>query len=350
MIYSNRAHGDCGELLTTPATIFGSLIADLHRARHSIDMEYYIFASDRTGNAIADILCRKARQGVTVRLLVDGYGSRGITRTLLRRMLSAGVIIHRHKLLRNSRNHRKMTIVDRRIAHVGGVNIADRYAVGNNLGLWYDVQLRFTGRGVASLVELFDYDYMVAVGLRAVPPCTCSSRMLQLLWSEAHGGRAMSELLEDVVTSSRRSITLTTPYFMPPRYVVDLLASAVARGVRVSVIVPERCDVWVLDNITRGYVAMAQKRGVEMLIVRDAFVHAKMALVDGCRTILGSANLDARSLNINRELMLSTRHKGICRAAENFLLGLRQKCSLPRRSDLQSAFPSLMTKLIETVL
>lgn len=350
MIYSSKRHQHHEELLTTPATIFSSLIADLHHARHSIDMEYYIFAPDRTGHAIADILCRKARQGVRVRLVVDGYGSRSITRDMLRRLRHAGVDVHRHALLSNCRNHRKMTIVDSRTAHVGGVNIADRYAVGNNLGVWHDVQLRFTGRGVATLAELFDYDYKVAAGMRAVPPspsCACGP---ELLWSETQGGRAMSVLLEDVVTSARRSITLTTPYFMPPQYVVDLLASAVTRGVRVTVIVPERCDIWVLDNITRGYVANAQRQGIEMLMVRDAFVHAKMALVDGCRTILGSANLDARSLNINRELMLSSRQKSLCRAAENFLLGLRQKCSLPRRSDLQSAFPSLMTKLIETVL
>lgn len=350
MIYSNTAHRHHEELLATPATIFSSLVADLHHARHSIDMEYYIFAPDRTGNAIADILCRKARQGVSVRLLIDGYGSRSITRDMLRRLRLAGVDVRLHAILRYCRNHRKMTIVDCHTAHVGGVNIADRYAVGNGLGMWHDVQLRFTGREVATLATLFDYDYMVAAGVRAVPPCPRPSRYLELLWSEAQGGRAMRMLLEDVVTSARRSITLTTPYFMPPRYAIDLLASAVARGVRVTVIIPERCDVWTLDNITRGYVAKAQRRGLEILLVREAFVHAKLALVDGCRTILGSANLDARSLNINRELMLSTTQKSLCRAAENFLLGLRQKCSLPRRGDLQSAFPSLMTKLIETVL
>lgn len=350
MFYSMRLQNSREQLLTTPSAIFSRLIADLHNAHTSIDMEFYIFASDRTGSTIADILCRKARQGVSVRLIVDGYGSRTISRAMLQQLLNAGVSIYRHPLLSNNRNHRKMTIIDRHTAHVGGVNIADRYSVGNNLGVWHDVQLRLRGGAVATLATLFDYDVTIAEGGCVAPPAPLSPRGIQLYWSEANGGRAMEHLLEDVVTSAERSITLTTPYFMPPRRVLSLLCSAIARGVRVTIIVPERCDVWALDNLARSYIARAQALGINMLIMREGFIHAKLAIVDHRRTILGSANLDARSLNINRELMLSTYNKEVCRMADNFILSLREKCSLPRRSDLNSPFPQFMAKLLEPVL
>ncbi|MBQ8366360.1 MAG: hypothetical protein IJX40_01330 [Alistipes sp.] len=350
MNYPSRAHDMSAELLTTPTAIFGRLVRDLHHARHSIDMEYYIYASDRTGCAISDILCRKARQGVKVRLLIDGYGSRRMSRALLRRLRTAGVVVERHGLLRYDRNHRKMTIIDRHTAHVGGVNIADRYAVGDSLGAWHDVQLRLEGDGVVSLVALFEYDYVTAMGIRAVPPPMPSCGDVRIHCSEAQHGGAMYALLEDVVASAQHSVTITSPYFMPPHRVVEALAAAVCRGVRTTVIVPARCDIWVLDNVVRCHIARCQARGVEMLILREGFLHAKMALVDGRVTMLGSANLDARSLTINRELMLSTTRRSICHAAETYLLALREKCSLPARDDLRSAIPAIVARLLEPVL
>lgn len=350
MIHTIKAKKLCSRLLTTPSTIFASLISDLHRARRSIDMEYYIFASDRIGNTIASILMRKARQGVVVRLVVDGYGSRRMTRALLRRMTAAGVIIERNTLLSHCRNHRKMTIVDRRVAHIGGFNIADRYVVGNGLGLWHDAALRLTGEVVTTLAALFDYDAMVAAGMRAAPPECIDTQGVELHWSEAKDGRAIGGLLADVVTSAERNITLTTPYFMPPRATLELLASAVQRGVRVEVIIPERSDIWALDELTRSFIARAEARGIVVRILRGAFLHAKLALVDHRRTILGSANLDARSLHINRELMLSTYDRGVCHAAENFLLELRAKSTSPRRDDLRSTIPTFVTKLLEPML
>ena len=115
------------ELLTSPSSIFSALIADLQHARESIDMEYYIFANDRTGNLFADILRRKARQGVRVRLIVDGYGSMSVSRAMQHAMAADGVEFSMHTLVSRARQHRKMAIVDGRVAHVGGINIADRY-------------------------------------------------------------------------------------------------------------------------------------------------------------------------------------------------------------------------------
>lgn len=350
MIHNIRAMRHNSTLLTTPSSIFASLIRDLHRARRSIDMEYYIFEADRIGSTIIDILTRKAHQGVVVRLLIDGYGSRRMPHAMLARLLAAGVKVQRNTLLSHSRNHRKMAIIDKSIAHVGGINIADRYVVGNGLGLWHDVELRFTGETVATLAMLFEHDTNVAMGKSMEPLHSQKRHGLQLYWSEAEGGKAIGRLLSDIITTAEQSITLTTPYFMPPRDTLELLAAAVSRGVRVEVIIPERSDIWALDELTRRFVARAETRGIELRILRGAFLHAKLALVDHRRTILGSANLDARSLHINRELMLSTYDRGVSRAAENFLHEMRSKSTSPRRDDLRSAIPAIVTKLLEPVL
>lgn len=350
MFHSNRCSGAYQELLTTPSTIFSRLIADIQRARRTIDMEFYIFAPDRTGRTFAELLARKSRQGVAVRLLVDGYGSRHMTRALREQMISDGVNVQVYNNFGHCRNHRKMTIIDGHTAHVGGVNIADRYVVGNRLGIWHDAQLRFTGDGVVSLTSLFDYDSMLCRGHVIHPPRPMSCDDIGLYWSECNSGAAMRRLLEDVVTSAKRSLIFVTPYFIPSHAMLSLLSSAVDRGVSVGVVLPLRCDVWALEDLTRGYARAALTRGIRLFVVRNAFVHAKMALVDGRRVVLGSANLDSRSLSINRELMVETSNSGVAVAAERFIQRLLRLSFEPTAAELRSFIPAGVARLFEPLL
>ena len=350
MNYSNRAKKHCAELLTTPSTIFSHLIADLQRARQSIDMEFYIFASDRIGQTIAELLCRKSRQGVRVRLIVDGMGSLWGTSKVFRSLRDNGVDLQRYTHIGHCRNHRKMVIIDGRVAFIGGINIADRYVVGNRLGVWHDVELRFTGGCVHSLASLFDYDYALAKGVAAQPPAPEAYGDMRLSFTELGGGGAMMRLMEDVVEDAEHSLTLLTPYFMPPKRLLDRLSAAVLRGVEVTVITPERCDIWALNELARHYMRRAQTRGINIIVVRGAFLHAKLAMVDDRRTVLGSANIDSRSLAINRELMLSICRHEVCRRAEEFILRLRKMGSRPHAEELRSAIPSFVTKVLEPVL
>lgn len=338
------------ELLTTPSSIFSALISDLQHARESIDMEYYIFANDRTGHLFADILRRKARQGVRVRLIVDGYGSMRISRAMLRAMVADGIDFSAHTLVSRARHHRKMAIVDGCVAHVGGINIADRYIVGNGLGVWYDAQLRITGDAVAAVSQLFDYDYMVREGAVCEVPMPYSYGDVQLVWSESRGGRAMAELFDEVVGGARESLLFVTPYFMPPEVALEALSRAVKRGVHISVIMPQRCDVWLLDHIMRRYVTMAQERGVDMRICSRAFVHAKLAIVDGRRVVVGSANLDARSISLNHEIMVSTYDRTIVAQANEFAQRMLNISSEPTPRDMRSLVPAFLCRWFENLL
>lgn len=338
------------QLLISPSAIFSSLIADLQRARETIDMEYYIFANDRTGRLFADILRRKARQGVRVRLIVDGYGSFSLSRELRKALQRDGVELQCHTLLSHSRYHRKMAIIDGHIAHIGGINIADRYVVGNTLGTWYDVQLRMTGEVVAAISRLYDYDYMASEGLKCEVPMPYIRRGLQVVWSESRGRRAMHDLLSDVACSAQHRLILTTPYFMPPRNVMQCLGRTVERGVEVTLIVPERCDVWLLDHIMRRCISEAVACGIDVRICRRAFLHAKLAIVDDAKVVVGSANLDARSLYHNREMMVVTEHGDVMESAKSFVRDMLSLSTAPTSRDRRSLVPAFLCRCFESLL
>lgn len=337
------------ELLTSPKEIFTTLIKELQRARESIDMEFYIFLGDRIGNTIATILRRKARQGVRVRLVVDGYGSRKMPRNLREKLCNDGIQLHIAHSFSLCRNHRKMVIIDQHIALVGGINIADRYVVGNELGTWYDVVLRITGATVAELSQLFEFDFAPKTkGSPLTLETTAHSSMLY--WSESGGGGAMTRLLYDIIDGAEHDITITTPYFMPPREVLRRLKQAVERDVRIRVILPHRCDIWLIDDIMRHSIREAQDIGVEVLILDHAFIHAKLALVDSRRVVVGSANLDAHSLSINRELMLSSFNRTTCYSAKQFLQRLQQMSTSATESEIKCYLPRFITRAIRPLM
>jgi cardiolipin synthase len=252
--------------------------------------------------------------------------------------------------MRRARNHRKIAVIDRRVAHIGGVNIADRYVTGNGLGLWHDAQLRIVGEAVDAIVRLFDYDYMISEDVVCEVPMSYSGDGLQIIWSESRGGRAMEELLDEVVASARESLLFTTPYFMPPQSVIHRLAAAVERGVRVELIVPERCDVWLLDHVMRRHISEAVAHGIDVRICRRAFIHSKLAIVDGRRVVIGSANLDARSLYRNRELMAVTTNSGVVESAERFVEEMLERSTAPTARDTRSRIPALLCRWFESLL
>ena len=339
----------CEQLLTTPQEIFTTLIRELQRARESIDMEFYIFLGDRIGKTIATLLRRKARQGLRVRLVVDGYGSRHMPRKMRRQLRNDGIQLRVIHTFSHRRNHRKMVIVDQRTAFVGGINIADRYVVGNELGAWYDAVLRLEGSGVMPLCRLFEYDFATEA-TRTPPTPDTSVHSPVLYWSESGGGGAMTRLLYDVIDGAERDITLTTPYFMPPREVLHRLGRAIERGVVVRVVIPRRCDIWLIDDIMRHSIREAQSLGIEVSLLDNAFIHAKLALVDSRRVVVGSANLDAHSLTVNRELMLSSYNRTTCSQAREFLQQLQHKATPARDHEIKCHLPRFITRAITPLM
>ena len=339
---------DAQRLLATPTSIFTTLISDLQHARATIDMEFYIFEVDRIGGVVADILCRKARQGLSVRLVIDGFGSRSMSRALHRRMRSSGVQIVVTSAISLRRNHRKMVIIDGVIAYVGGANIADRYVVGNDLGVWHDVMMRFTGDGVKLLAKIFERDFCRRdSGAIVVSP---SDFAPMIYWSDSVGGVSMSLLFDEVASSAQSELVLVTPYFLATPRVLKTLTRVRSRGVRVVVIVPKRCDVWVVDELMRHSISEAMACGINVEVVCKDFVHAKMAFVDSRRVVLGSANIDALSLGINREIMISTYDRGVCNSARLFINHLRSIAVSASGLDMKSHIPRFVARMLSPMM
>lgn len=296
---------------------FAALIAALQGARRYIHLSYYIFADDRIGRTIGDILMRKARSGIEVRLLYDAIGSWRLTQRSVRRLREAGIEAKPYAPLRfpyfsaraNRRNHSKIAIVDGCIGFVGGINIAERYLDGDALGRWRDEHLRIEGEAVADLQRLFALDWQTEGG-RPLPPSVCGTPLsadlphapIQIAWTRDDRSRTtLADLFVQLIDGARHSICISSPYFLPPPALDDALLRAVRRGCRVRVMLPARSDVWLARRATDAYLDDLLDAGAEIYRYEGGFLHAKRLIADRRIASIGTANFDYRSLNYNTE-------------------------------------------------
>ena len=312
------------EQLHDGSNAFSALIASLQRATRTIHLEYYIFRDDRIGRAIADILIRKARAGVDVLLIYDAVGSWRLSRRMLRRMHRAGVRTAAYAPLRfpwftpraTRRNHRKIVVVDGKVAYLGGINIAKYYLDGDNMGKWRDEHLRLEGDIVADLQRLFLADWAAARGER-IDPATRIARhkireplSLQLSWSEEGPSRTtIAEAFALLIVRARRRVRICSPYFLPPTLLLDALRTAGRSGVRVEVMIPTCSDSRITDLAADSYIDDLLDAGVELYRYENGFLHAKILIVDDAVASVGTANMDYRSLTANLEVTVFIRDR-----------------------------------------
>ena len=290
----------------------------IEAARLHIHMEYYIFADDDTGQAMRDLLVKKAREGVEVRLLLDAVGCWGLDQAFVDSMRDQGVqlafflpwgLAHR-RLQLNCRNHRKLTILDGRLAFSGSKNIADEY-LGRKARLapWLDTHLETRGPCVAQLQEVFVEDWHFATkedlsSNRYFPtPIVEGEKIVQVVPSGPdRRADLMHQLLYAAVSSAHHSVSLLTAYFVPDPAMMLALTSAAYRGVRVQVLLPSRSDHRVVLWAARAMYEELLEAGVEIYEYDKGMLHAKEVIVDSHWAMVGSANMDIRSFRINFEL------------------------------------------------
>jgi len=330
-------HAGCGtrttlcnriEPLHDGSNAFSALIAALQRATRTIHMEYYIIRNDRIGRVIAEILIRKARAGVEVRILYDAIGSWRLGRRMLRAMQAAGVRTAAYHPLRfpwftpaaTRRNHRKIVVTDGKIAFLGGINIAKYYLDGNYMGKWRDEHLRIEGDAVADLQRLFAADWAEAGGERLdaaklTAPHDVRERLpVQLAWSEEGASRfTLAEAFAQLILRARRRVRICSPYFMPPTLLLDALRLAAHAGVRVQVMVPACSDSRLTDLVADSYVEDLLAAGVELYRYENGFLHAKVIIADETAASVGTANMDYRSLVDNLEVTALIRGRRVVR-------------------------------------
>lgn len=297
---------------------FEELLDAVAAARHHVHLEYFIIQPDESGERLLTLLTEKARQGVEVRVLYDAMGSRHLHRWRLGQLRSAGGRCSmflplnplRRRIQVNMRNHRKIVVVDGRVAFTGGLNIGDEY-LGRvaRFGYWRDSHLRVRGPAVHSLQKVFaeDWDFAAGEDLRAKEyfpePEHAGSHRVQVVASgpdrELNGIR---EVYFAAVQRARKRLWIASPYFVPDAGLRDALCMAGYQGVDVRLLCLYRPDKWIPFFAARYYWSDVLAAGVKVYQYGRGMMHSKVVLADGEWASVGSANFDNRSLHLNFEV------------------------------------------------
>ena len=311
--------GDRVELVTSGEQAFSRIMALFASAKQSIDVSTFILGGDTTGVAVLEALAVRAQQGVRVRLLLDGlFVFRPKSKSLSRFTRAGGRFAVFMPLLRlpfrgpaNLRNHRKIIVVDGEVAVLGGMNLADEYMGAEaREDRWRDVALVVEGPAVAHIHNVFRSDWAFASGDRAQPEAypllkRAGEANLQVV---ASGPDVPDDTYYDAVLSglfqARERIWVATPYFIPDEAITRGLVLAARRGVDVTVLVPLRSNHLSADIAGGSYLRQISKAGGRVRPYARGMMHAKVMLIDHDVAVLGSANLDMRSLFLDYEIAL----------------------------------------------
>ncbi len=356
-------------LLNNADVTYAAIIGALQRARSTILLEYYIFADDRVGRVLCDILERKARTGVRVCVIYDAIGSWGIGRRTLSHLRKAGVEVRPYKPLRfpwirggiARRNHRKIAIIDSQVAFTGGINIAKRYIDGNNLGRWRDEHLRLEGDIVDRLQRLFMRDWSAcgddtaSLQIRHKNHSVTECSPVQIAWNDENESRqTIFDLIVASIARANHVIRISTPYFVPPQGVFDALRIALSEGVKVELMVPEHGDSLLTSQVSESYLRRIELCGAKIYRYEKGFLHSKAMIIDDNMASVGTANIDYRSLCENLEVTcLLYDHQVVahlCKEFENDKTECRNtgsdKKHSPTRASLAEAFARLLSPLL----
>jgi cardiolipin synthase len=313
--------GNRGTLFSDSNQNVDSMIADIDAAREHVHLLVYIWLADRNGLRIAEALKRAASRGVRCRAIADGLGSRALVASEhWKEMRDAGVAVAVAlplgvPLLRifkgriDLRNHRKILVIDDRITYCGSQNCADpEFRIKPKFAPWVDAVIRFEGPVARQNQHLFVADWMSAVDedltdLLRRPVENVPGGFIAQAFGTGPTVRnsAMPEMFETLMHSARRRMTITTPYFVPNESMQGGLCAAARRGVDTTIVFPARNDSRVVAAASRSYYEELLDAGVRIHEFVGGLLHAKTFTVDDDVTLIGSANMDRRSFDLNYE-------------------------------------------------
>jgi cardiolipin synthase A/B len=303
------------DVFTSGAEAYNAIIAAIASAQHHIHLEYYILLDGVVAKRVRDALMERARAGVHVRLLLDGLGTSRLG-AYLRPLRDAGVQVARFgPRMRpgfvNFRTHRKIVVVDGTVGFTGGMNIEDGHdeTVVGAAHAWRDTQVRIAGDAVAPLALAFLEDWQYATresldGPEYLLPFTGDGdRLVQICASgpDAHP-QSIHAVYFTAISTARHRIWISTPYFVPDEPMQTALLAAALRGVDVRVLLPGNSDHIVVDAAARSYFPELLAAGVKIFAYGPPALHAKTLVVDHDAAIIGTANIDNRSLRLNFEI------------------------------------------------
>jgi cardiolipin synthase len=310
-------------MASSPATI-EHMVADIDAAQHQVDVLFYIWLTDTGGTLMAEALQRAAERGVTCRVMVDGLGSRALLKSALwRDMGVAGVrtaiaLPLGNFMLRplqrrfDLRNHRKILVIDSAITYCGSQNCADaEFRVKARYAPWVDCMIRVEGPVARQNQLLFETDWSVyttrqpgeADGVAEEVGSNGDAGFTAQVIASGPTMRhsAMPDLFISLMFTAQRELTISTPYYVPNQSMQGALCAAAYRGVRTTLIVPARNDSIVVAAASRSYYGELLEAGVDIREYQGGLLHSKTLTLDGQISLIGSANMDRRSFELNFE-------------------------------------------------
>ncbi len=309
--------GNETKLLINGEEKYPEVIKALKAAKHHIHLEYYIFSDDDVGKEVLNILIEKSKEGVELRILVDGAGSSDLG-TIPKILKENGIKLYRFMPVRfknlastNYRNHRKMLIIDGNIGFIGGLNIDERYLNnGKHKLYWRDTHLKIEGPAVNILQLVFSTDWRY-VSKKLLP-------LAEPYFSKQtnHSGKSPITVIASgpislrpygmdsmvsLIHNARKNIKITNPYFIPSDELKSALITAALSGIDVKIILPGMSDSTIVQRASYSYFKPFLYNGVKIYQYKKGFIHAKTMTVDDKVSLIGSFNTDIRSFYINYE-------------------------------------------------
>ena len=313
--------GNTAKLMTDSNSGIDSMVADMDAAVDHIHLIFYIWLADNNGLKVVEALKRAVGRGVACRAMADGLGSRAMIRSgHWKEMREAGVQVAAALPIGNPlfrafhgridlRNHRKIVVIDDRITYCGSQNCADpEFRVKPKFAPWVDILVRFEGPIARQNQYIFIGDWMADIDedLRFMleTPIVCGGKGFPaqvIATGPTVRNSAMSETFETLMHSARRRLLITTPYYVPNESMQGALCAAARRGVETTIIFPARNDAWQVAAASHSYYLELVKAGVKIHEYVGGLLHTKSMTVDDNITLIGSANMDRRSFDLNYE-------------------------------------------------
>jgi cardiolipin synthase A/B len=302
-------------IFTKGGELFTDYFEELKRAKDYIHVIFYILKEDALSKEFLEILIDKARSGVEVRLLVDWAGGRALKKNTISLLKKEGIqfaFTHKPSLpylffTLQSRNHRKITIIDGKLGYLGGYNVGNEYIGGKpKLSPWRDYHLKLFGESIQDLQQVFIADWKHATGedLGNVPLYKKKNGKGPALYQvvPTTAGTTLEDMYLELFGKARERIIIGTPYFIPSKKLFHSLQNCLERGVSLSIIVPGHSDHPLVKEAAYPYFRVLIRKGARVYQYMNGFYHAKTLLIDRSVCDIGTANFDKRSLFLNSEI------------------------------------------------
>ena len=291
----------------------------MEQATLQIHIQYYIFEEGELADRLMALFKKKIDEGIAIRMIYDGIGSFTLSKNYLKKLLDIGVEVYsflpfkfgRYFYSLNYRNHRKIIVVDGKVAFTGGINISDKYLKGQvGLGKWHDMHLRLEGPAATQLDQVFMTDWYL-VSTQLLQPLQHLYNQLPMNSSElvqiVAGGPdddfpVLEQTYFSIINKAKEYLYITNPYIIPGQALIQALQTAALSGVDVRLLVSENADNKVVSWSVHSYFEMFLKSGIRIFLFPDGFLHSKIIVSDDTITSIGTANLDDRSFEQNYEV------------------------------------------------